>query len=247
MIRSYGFCFVATAAFVALVCAVGRAEVMLIAADLQSPVAVTQSGWTAFALDRNVTSPAVQALQPTAAGASVGISATLDGGTGWDARGQDAERATVSGTSFNDVVSDLWFNRQMSLTLSLAGLAVGTQYEFQAWHNDSYTINEGAAAGGGTVTPSLIGGTTLSSVNGTITNLRGGQSDSAFGITSLVFAPTGSTATITLTRSGGNFTGVPLSGIELTTAAVPEPNAWALGAAALAATATWRHLRRRRS
>lgn len=241
--RKLGCPVAAIAVFMA--CAVGRAEVMLIAADLQSPVAVTQPDWTAFALDRNLTSPAVQALQPTAAGASVGISATLDGGTGWDARGQDAERATVSGTSFNDVVSDLWFNRQMSLTLSLAGLAVGTQYEFQAWHNDSYTVNQGAAAGGGTVTPSLSGGTVLSSVNGTITNLRGGQNDSAFGITSLVFEPTGSIATITLTRTGGSFTGIPLSGIALTTAVVPEPESLALVAAAIAGGATWRRLRRR--
>lgn len=246
MLGSSGIRRAAVAAFVSISCTLGRGDVVLIAADLQSPVAVTQPDWTAFALDRNVTSPAVQALQPTAAGASVGISATLDGGTGWDARGLDAERAAVSGTSFNDVVSDLWFNRQMSLTLSLVGLAAGTQYELQAWHNDSYTVNEGAAAGGGTVTPSLSGGTVVSSVNGTITNLRGGQSDSAFGITSLVFAPTGSTATITLTRSGGNFTGVPLSGLELTTAAVPEPESLALGGAALAAAAVaWRRLRHR--
>lgn len=142
---------------------------------------------------------------------------------------------------------DLWFNRQLSLTLSLAGLAVGTQYEFQAWHNDSYMVNEGAAAGGGAVAPSLTGGTVISSGNGTITNLRGGQSDAAFGITSLVFAPTGSTATITLTRNGGSFTGVPLSGIELATAAVPEPESLALGAVALAATATCRYLRRHRT
>lgn len=93
----------------------------------------------------------------------------------------DAERAAVSGTSFNDLVSDLWFNRQMSLTLSLAGLAVGTQYEFQAWHNDSYTVNQGAAAGGGTVTPSLTGGSVLSSVDGTITNLRGFHGQDARG------------------------------------------------------------------
>lgn len=113
--------FVALAAVVFMPCGVSQAEVVLIAADLQSPVATTQPGWTAFALDRNATSPAVQSLQPTAAGASAGISATLDGGTGWDARGLDAERATVSGTSFNDVVSDLWFNRQMrNLNGSLA-------------------------------------------------------------------------------------------------------------------------------
>lgn len=223
-----------------------RGDVLLIAGDLQSLSALTQPGWTAMALDRNVNPlPPVQSLQPTSAGVSAGIAATLDGGTGWGARGLDAERATVSGTSFNDVVSDLWFNTQMSFTLTLSGLSAGTAYQVQAWHNDSYTVNSGAAAGGGTVTPSLTGGTVQSAGNGTVTNLRGAQSDASFGITTLSFIPNGSTATVTMTRTGGSFVGVPLSGVTLSTAVVPEPATGAAVTAAIAAAMAWRCRRRR--
>jgi hypothetical protein len=102
-------------------------------------------------------------------------------------------------------------------------LVTGTQYTVRAWHNDSYTVNEGAAAGGGTVTPSLVGGILNSATNGTVTNLWGTQSDAAFGITTLVFTSTAPTAAITFTRNGGSFTGIPMSGVQLTTAVVPEP------------------------
>lgn len=202
---------------------VARADVMLLAGDLQSLVAVTQPGWNGMGLDTDVVSSGTQILQVTAAGTAVGITASLDGGASWNGRGPDRDRAAVVGTSFNDVVSDLWFNRQMTATLNLTGLLTGTQYTVRAWHNDSYTINEGAAAGGGTVTPSLAGGIVTSATNGTVTNLRGTQTDAAFGITTLVFTSTASTAAVTFTRNGGNFTGIPMSGVQLMTAVVPEP------------------------
>ena len=211
-----------------------RADVMLVAADFQSLSAVTQPGWNGLGLDTDVVSSGTQALQVTSAGAAVGITATLDGGASWNGRGPDRDRAVVAGTSFNDVVSDLWFNRQMTATLQLTGLGTNTQYTLRAWHNDSYTINEGAAAGGGTVTPSLAGGIVNSATNGTVTNLRGTQTDAAFGITTLVFTPTSSTAAITFTRNGGSFTGIPISGIRLATAIVPEPATCTLALTGLA-------------
>ena len=218
-----------------------RGEVMILAADLQSLVAVTQPGWNAMGLNVDVVGSGTQLLQTTAAGTSAGITATLDGGASWNGRGLDRDRAAVIGTSFNDVVSDLWFNRQMTATLYLSGLVTGTTYTLRAWHNDSYLVNEGAAAGGGTVTPGLVGGTVNSATNGTVTNLRGTQTNAAFGITTLLFTSTSSTAAITFTRNGGSFVGIPMSGIQLTTAAVPEPavnGLLALGAVGL--LAGWR-------
>lgn len=215
---------------VALACAAAwlaapqaRAAVIL-AADLQSLVSVTQPGWNGMSLNTDVVGSGTQVLDVTAVGAVAGITATLDGGASWNGRGPDRDRAAVVGTTFNDVVSDLWFNRQMTATLNLTGLATGTQYAMRAWHNDPYTLNEGAAAGGGTVSPSLVGGTVVSATNGTVTNLRGTQTDAAFGITTLVFTATSSSAAITFTRNGGSFTGIPMSGVEVTTAFVPEPS-----------------------
>jgi hypothetical protein len=207
----------------AVAASVARGDVMILAGDLQSLVAATQPGWNGMGLDTDVVSSGTQILQVTTAGTAVGITASLDGGASWNGRGLDRERAAVQGTSFNAVVSDLWFNRQMTATLNLTGLVTGTQYTVRAWHNDSYTVNEGAAAGGGTVTPSLVGGILNSATNGTVTNLWGTQSDAAFGITTLVFTSTAPTAAITFTRNGGSFTGIPMSGVQLTTAVVPEP------------------------
>lgn len=192
-------------------CSAARADVMILAADLQSLVAVTQSGWNGLGLDTDVVGSGTQILQVTASGTAAGLTATLVGGASWNGRGPDRDRGAVIGTSFNDVVSDLWFNRQLTATLNLAGLVSGTQYSLRAWHNDSYTINEGAAAGGGTVTPTLVGGTVITSSNGTITNLRGTQTDAAFGITRLVFTSTAATAAITFTRNGGSVR--PLNGV----------------------------------
>jgi hypothetical protein len=200
-----------------------RGDVMLLAGDLQSLVAATQPGWNGMGLDTDVVASGTQILQLTASGSAAGITATLDGGASWNGRGPDRDRGAVLGTSFNDVVSDLWFNRQMTAILNLTGLLTGTQYSLRAWHNDSYLINEGAAAGGGTVTPSLVGGIVTTASNGTVTNLNGSQTDAAFGITTLVFTSTASTAAITFTRNGGSFVGIPISGIQLTTAVVPEP------------------------
>lgn len=224
----------------ALACAVAwlaapqaRAAVIL-AADMQSLVSVTQPGWNGMGLDTDVVGSGTQVLDVTALGAVAGITATLDGGASWNGRGPDRDRAAVVGTTFNDVVSDLWFNRQLTATLNLTGLATGTQYVARAWHNDSYTINEGAAAGGGTVSPSLVGGTVVSATNGTVTNLRGTQTNAAFGITTLIFTATSSSAAITFTRNGGSFAGIPMSGVELTTAFVPEPSTCVLILAGLA-------------
>lgn len=212
-------------------------EVMLVAADLQSLSAVTQGGWTGIGRDVDTPLSPVQALAPTAVGSAVGITATLGCDTTWNARGQDRDRAAVAGTNFDGVVSDLWFTRSLSYSVTLGGLAAGTQYTLRGWHNDSYTVNEGAAAGGGIVTPTLSGGTLVAAANGTITNLSGSRTDAAFGIATLVFTATSSSAVVTMTRSGGSFTGIPVSGLQLTTAVVPEPGCLGLAVTAIAVAA----------
>lgn len=216
-----------------------RGEVLLVRADCQPEIAVTQPGWTPNEIPL-AGNPAIQVLALTASGSAAGITATLDGGDNWSSRGNQSDRATVQGTTFNDVVADLWFNRQNSFTLTLTGLLTGTQYTVRSWHNDSYTLNAGAAAGGGSVVPSVTGGLVLTATNGTITNLRGSQTDSAFGIMTLGFTATASTAVVTMTRVGGDFTGVPLSGLEVMTMAVPEPGSVPLLALAAAIFAACR-------
>jgi Tfp pilus assembly protein PilW len=208
------------------------AATILVSADLQMAGGVgqlTQAGWQAGEIAPAATTSS-ESVPLTAAGAASGLTATLVTVGTWNSRGgPTADRGFVAGTSFNGVVSDLWFNREMSFNLQLSGLVTGTSYAIRTWHNDSYELNAGAAAGGGTIEASVSGGTLSSRTNGTVTNLRGTQTDSAFGITTIAFVPTSSIATITFTRSGGDFTGVPLSGIELVTdAIVPEPAAWAI-------------------
>lgn len=56
-----------------------------------------------------------------------------------------------------------------------------------------------------------------------MTNLRGAQTDSAFGIASIEFIPTVSNPEITFTRVGGAITALPVNGVEMTAVAVPEP------------------------
>ena len=43
----------------------------------------------------------------------------------------------VTGTTFNDVVSDLWVTRTMSFTMAFSGLSTGATYRVRTWHNDS--------------------------------------------------------------------------------------------------------------
>lgn len=232
-----------------LVVGVGSAPLVagtiLVSADLQMlgyPGQLAQPGWQVT----EVFGGGVDGSQPlllTPAGAASGISATLLTAGSWYSRGgPDADRAYVQGTSFDGVVSDLWFTRDMTFSLALTGLMAGESYLLRAWHNDSYTLNGGAAAGGGTVHPTLSGGTVTSSADGTVTNLYGIRNDADFGITEMLFQPSSSIATVTFTRNGGSFNGVPLSGVELTVDAVPEPSMWAMGAAGLgyAAFGAWR-------
>jgi hypothetical protein len=113
--------------------------------------------------------------------------------------------------------------RTMSFTMVFSGLSTGATYRVRTWHNDSYSPNEGFAAGGGTVQLSATGVTVVSSTGGTVTNLRGAQADSAFGITSMTFVPTVSDPQITYTRVGGAITALPVNGVEVTAIVVPEP------------------------
>ncbi|MBU6308571.1 MAG: hypothetical protein KJS77_02365 [Planctomycetes bacterium] len=129
----------------------------------------------------------------------------------------------MTGTSFNDVVSDLWVTRTMSFTMAFSGLSTGVTYGIRTWHNDSYNSNQGFAAGGGTVQLSASGATVVSSTTGTVTNLRGAQTASAFGIASIEFTPTVSNPQITFTRVGGSITALPVNGVEMTAFVVPEP------------------------
>ena len=147
----------------------------------------------------------------------------------------------LSGTTFNDVVSDLWVTRTMSFTMAFSGLSTGATYSLRTWHNDSYSLNAGFAAGGGTVPISASGATVVSSTSGTVTNRRGAQTDSAFGIAAMTFIPSVADPQITYTRVGGSITALPVSGVEVTAIVVPEPSVSSAAALAGAGViAAWR-------
>ncbi|MFZ4734021.1 MAG: hypothetical protein ACOYK7_15905 [Pirellulales bacterium] len=190
----------------------------------------TQPGWFAQEIAANTVLTTVP-LTPTASGTSAGVAATLVSTGQWGSRGGTAsDRAAVTGTSFNNVVSDLWACRAMSFTMDFTGLNTGMAYTIRTWHNDPYNnssdpTNAGFAAGGGTVNLSAIGATVLSSTSGTVTRLFGAQTNSAFGIASISFIPTTSNAQITFTRVGGTISAVPVNGVEVTAAPVPELSA----------------------
>jgi hypothetical protein len=212
----------------------------------------TQAGWTAQAAIRDTGSLTV-GLTPTAAGLASGIGATMVSTVKWEARGGDGwpdERALVSGTSFDAVVSDLWFTRTMSFSIQFTGLTAGSNYRIRTWHNDSYTANEGFAAGGGIVTPSITGATVLSSANGTVTNRRGVQTDAAFGIADLQFIAIIANPVVTYTRTGGSINALGVNGVELTgpeSAAVPEPGQVAASLVLLAGIGGYVFLKRRKA
>ncbi len=89
----------------------------------------------------------------------------------------------------------------------------------------------------------------MSSANGTVTNLRGAQSDPAFGIADVTFIPTILNPIITYTRVGGGFTAIPINGVEFTTdsAAVPEPGQVATSLLLLGGIGGYVFLRRRKA
>lgn len=240
------------AAIVAAVLPVpSMAGIVLVSADLQRSDLTgqaTQPGWQEAGISRDGTS-GPQTLPLSAAGSAAGITATLVTPDLWYARATPDfpdYRAFVQGTSFDGVVSDLWFTRSLVFSLDFTGLTAGESYVLRAWHNDSYMVNEGAAAGGGTVHPSISGGTVTSSVDGTVTNLGGTRTDTDFGITQLTFQPSSSTATITFARSTGGFEGVPLNGIELTVNSVPEIDPAGLGSVVALLTSALGLLEKRR-
>jgi len=209
-----------------------------------------QPGW--FAQEIGVlTALTSVSLTPTASGIAAGIGATMVSTAVWESRGgfNPNERRAVTGTSFDSVVSDLWATRRMSFSISFTGLSTASSYRIRTWHNDSYLLNEGFAAGGGIISPSVSGATLVSSANGTVTNLRGAQSDAAFGIADVTFIPTISNPIITYTRVGGGFTAIPINGVEFTTdsAAVPEPGQVAASLLLLGGIGGYVFLRRRKA
>jgi hypothetical protein len=222
-----------------------RAETVLILSDLQragNPAGqVTQPGWFAQEVIQFSGTTSLP-LNPTASGSSTGITATLIAGAQWESRGGTADgRDPVTGTTFNDVVSDLWATRTMSFTLAFSGLSTGAAYRVRTWHNDSYNSNQGFAAGGGTVQLSASGAAVASSTSGTVTNLRGAQIDSAFGIAAMTFIPSVANPQITYTRVGGSITALPVNGVEVTAIVVPEPTVGAaLALAGTVVVAAWR-------
>ena len=221
------------------------AETVLLLSDLQmagNPAGqFTQPGWFAQEVSK-LSGTSSLPLTPTASGSSAGIAAAVVAGGQWESRGGSAEgRDPVTGTTFNDVVSDLWVTRTMSFTMAFSGLATGATYRVRTWHNDSYNSNEGFAAGGGTVQLSATGATVVTSTAGTVTNRRGAQTDSAFGIAAMTFIPTVSNPQITYTRVGGSITALPVNGVEFTAIVVPEPAvSGALAIAGACAVACWR-------
>ena len=235
-VRTMGRAWAAIA--IASMCLTANADTILVSADLQGSGysgQLAQPGWQ-IAEVVPAGASGTQTLPLTVAGTASGIQATLVSAANWAGRGgPEPSRGYVAGTSFDGVVSDLWFTRVMTFELQLAGLVPNSSYRVRTWHNDSYTINQGAAAGGGTVRASLSGGTASTVVDGTITNLYGSQTDANFVATSMTFQPSSSNATVTFTRNGGGFDGVPLNGVELVAvAAVPEPSTYAMALAGLA-------------
>ena len=234
-----------------LLCSSGlRGAVFFIQTDLQmlnDATQLAQSGWTLNAIAKDSDTSTSQAVGVTAAGSAAGISATLISTLKWESRGGTAveHRSIIAGTSYNGVLSDFWFTRAMTATFRLSGLQTdGTVYSLRTWHNDSYTINEGFGAGGGTVSSSILGGTILTSSAGLATNLRSTQTDGAFTPSTLTFTASAATTDIIFTRTGGTITALPFNGFELGlataggggTSAVPDaPSRWLLplGAAAL--------------
>lgn len=193
-------------------------------------VQVTQSGWFAQEAIRD-TGSLTLSLTPTASGMADGVGASLVSTVKWETRGGDQypdERQQISGTSFDAVVSDFWVTRANTFNLAFTGLSVGLTYRLRTWHNDSYSTNEGFAAGGGVIIPTLSGATWVSGTNGAVTRLRGEQSDAVFGIVDLTFIPTISDPFVTYTRSGGSITAIPINGVELTKASspIPETGTW---------------------
>lgn len=75
----------------------------------------------------------------------------------------------------------------------------------------------------------------MSSTAGTVTNLRGTQTDAAFGIASMTFIPSVSNPQIGFTRVGGGITALPVNGVEVTAVVVPEPATFAGPIGAVAA------------
>ena len=217
----------------------------------QSTGQTTQPGW--FAEEAAiVTNSTTLALTPTASGLAAGIGATMVSSQNWTSRGgtNPNNRMPVTGTSFDSVVSDLWSSPSMSFSISFTGLTVGANYRIRTWHNDSYLLNQGFAAGGGIVTPSISGGTVVSSANGTVTNLRGAQTDAAFGIADLQFIATISNPLVTYLRTGGDITALPVNGVEFTgpeSAAVPEPGQVAASLVLLAGIGGYVFLKRRKA
>jgi len=234
-----------------LLCSSGlRGAIFFIQTDLQmlnDATQLAQSGWTLNAIAKDSDTSTSQAVGVTAAGSAAGISATLISTLKWESRGGTAveHRSIIAGTSYNGVLSDFWFTRAMTATFRLSGLQTdGTVYSLRTWHNDSYTINEGFGAGGGTVSSSILGGTILTSSAGLATNLRSTQTDGAFTPSTLTFTASAATTDIIFTRTGGTITALPFNGFELGlataggggTSAVPDaPSRWLLplGAAAL--------------
>lgn len=211
----------------------------------------TQAGWLSQEAIRD-TELTTLTLTPTASGLAAGIGASMVSTVKWESRGGDAwpdTRYHITGTSFDSVVSDLWATRSMSFLISLNGLSTGATYRIRTWHNDSYLANEGFAAGGGIITTSLSGATVLSSANGTVTNLRGAQTDASFGIADVTFIPLITNPTITYTRTGGSITAIPVNGVELTSesAAVPEPGQVAASLLLIGAIGVHVFLKRRKN
>ncbi|MFM7244874.1 MAG: PEP-CTERM sorting domain-containing protein [Planctomycetaceae bacterium] len=209
-----------------------RGDTILFVSDLQlsgSPAGqVTQPGWVAQDVTK-LSGTTSLTLTPTVGGATAGVTARLLASGNWESRGGTAEgRDPVSGTTFNDVVSDLWVTRTMSFSVLFSGLSTGATYRIRTWHNDSYNINEGFAAGGGTVQLAATGATVVSSTSGTVTNRRGAQTNAAFGIAQMTFIPTIANPEITYTRVGGSITALPVNGVEVTAIVVPEPAMWGL-------------------
>lgn len=225
-----------------------RGAVLFIQADLQmlnDGSQLAQSGWTVQAIAKDSDTSTSQSVGVTAAGSAAGISAALISTVKWESRGGTAVegRSIIAGTSYNGVLSDFWFTRAMTATFRLSGLLTdGTVYSLRTWHNDSYTINQGFGAGGGTVSSTIVGGTILTSSAGLVTNLQSTQSDGAFTPSSLTFTASAATTDIIFTRTGGSITALPFNGFELGLAtggggssAVPDaPSRWLLPLGALA-------------
>ena len=177
-----------------------------------------QAGWSSWAIGNGNNG---SSLSDVFGGIGVTVTATGAGGYLTARGGSSVSRSTsITGTSWNDMVEDLWaaVSGDGDVTIALTGLTSGTTYELTAWHNDSYSVNAGYATEVGyAVTPSVALGTLLASDAGASSNNKETDTltDASFDTSVVSFKPDG-TGAATIDLAGASTIDLfALSGLQL--------------------------------